>query len=285
MTNSTFSFAKAQASGDYATPHGLNISFQYAPMAPEVERFLTPLAPAGALWSSARDMARYLITELNQGVSADGQRVVSQKNLAVTWEPQIAISADASYGLGWIVARSKGLRVLMHGGNTLGFSTDLTFLPEANLGIVILANAQYSNLFHETVRSRLIEMVFDQPQQADAALNFALETQAKGIEEMTAGLQASVDTAAVAPYLGTFASDVLGEITLAMEGDKLVADIGEFASELRAKVDDQGKTTYLFTDPPLAAMGVPFELQKDEQGNPIIVIAVPPDTYTFRAAP
>jgi hypothetical protein len=74
-------------------------------------------------------MARYLQTELALGVAPDGTRVVSEENLRTTWEPQVPVSANTDYGLGWLVEDYKGLTLIHHGGNTFGFTSDLAFLP------------------------------------------------------------------------------------------------------------------------------------------------------------
>ena len=123
-----------------------------------MEEFVTPIAPAGAYWSTGQDMARYLITELNKGVSPDGKRVVSAENLQVTWTPQVSITAESSYGLGWIIDQYKGQPLIEHGGNTLGFTSDLPFLPKANVGISVLSNVQGGNLFNQAVRYRLLQI-------------------------------------------------------------------------------------------------------------------------------
>jgi hypothetical protein len=44
----------------------------------------------------------------------------------------------------------------------------VTFLPDANVGIVVLANAQNAQLFAAAVRTRILELLFDQPMEADA---------------------------------------------------------------------------------------------------------------------
>src|SRR6185295_19399506 len=105
---------------NYGIPHGVSGSGDYVPMSVNIERLLTPMAPAGAVWSNVNDMARYLITELNQGVSPDGTRVVSAENLGVTWTPQVAVAANSQYGLGWFIDDDAGIQVIQHGGNTLG---------------------------------------------------------------------------------------------------------------------------------------------------------------------
>ncbi|MBL8156628.1 MAG: beta-lactamase family protein, partial [Anaerolineae bacterium] len=176
MTRTTLSFDAVVEDGDHASPHGAFIEGVYEPIALDLESGLLPIAPAGAHWSTANDMARYVITELNKGVSPDGTRVVSEANLAETWTPQIAINADLSYGLGWIIGTYKGQAVISHDGNTLGFTSGVSFLPDSGLGIVVLANGQGANVFTEGVKMRLLELVFDQPKEYDESIAFALKS-------------------------------------------------------------------------------------------------------------
>ena len=102
------------------------------------------------------------LLQIAHGVAPDGTRVVSAENLERTWQPQVPVDANISYGLGWFVDSYKDQPMLHHGGNTLGFTSDLAFLPEAGIGIVVLTNGQGTNLFNEAVRYRFLELVFEQ---------------------------------------------------------------------------------------------------------------------------
>jgi CubicO group peptidase (beta-lactamase class C family) len=278
MNDTTFSFEDVEANADHATPHGANLLGAYQPIPFSDEAVLIPIGPAGAVWSNAQDMARYVITELNEGVSPDGERVVSAENLAETWQPQVAISANVSYGLGWIIDEYKSLPMIQHGGNTFGFTSDLAFLPDVDLGIVVLTNARGSNLFNEAVRFRLLELLFEQEAEYQKTIDFALETSADAVEEAEDQLQDEIDVEAVTPYLGTYTSDTLGEITLSLEDGKLMLDAGEFTSELREALTEDGETVYMTYDPPVA--GLPFELVGDADA-PGVVIDIVTDQYPF----
>ena len=156
------------------------------PISLDLEETLTPVAPAGLVWSTANDMARYLITEMNKGIGPDGNRVVSAENLGETWTPQIAVDSETSYGLGWFLEERSGLRLTHHGGNTFGFSSDLAFMPDKDIGIVVLANGQGANLFTEGVRFWLLETLFDQPHTSDEQIDFFLdqaETSSGSVEQ------------------------------------------------------------------------------------------------------
>lgn len=278
MTSSTFSFDAVRANPNHATPHSLTWTGEYAPIPIErEEQFLTPVASAGVVWSNALDMAAYLITELNEGVAVDGRRVVSAENLAVTWEPQVPITADASYGLGWIVGDYHGLRVIEHGGNTLGFTSDLAFFPEIGLGISVLTNQSGSSL-NQLVRFRLLELLYQREPEYDALVKIALDQQEQQLAELQRQVQDRVEPEAVAPYLGVFTNAALGEITLALEGETLTLDAGEFQMELLPRVNDDGEVTYFSVT---TGLGGEFQFREDDQGEPIIVLGGGAYEYTF----
>jgi CubicO group peptidase (beta-lactamase class C family) len=279
MPNTTLSFDEVVARGDYAVPYGQNLLGELYPIPLEVEKFLLPVAPAGTHWSTSLDMAQYLITQLNRGVAPDGTRVASEENLAETWEPQIAITADASYGLGWIVDDYKGLLMLQHGGNTFGFTSDLAFLPDAGIGISVLTNGRATNLFNEAVRTRLWELLYAQEPQIDAQVEFVLESQESSFESMTNNL-GEIDPAVVEPFLGTYTNPALGDITLSLEGESLLVDAGEFvATLLPYEGEDARESQYLMIDMALAGLG--FRLITDEAGEPTLVVGAGAIEYTF----
>jgi hypothetical protein len=248
----------------------------------EVERTLAPVAPAGALWSNVLDMGNYLITQLNQGVTPGGQRIVSAENLAVTWEPQVDITADASYGLGWIVEDHKGVKIISHGGNTFGFTSELAFLPDYGLGISILTNQRGSAL-NQVVRYRLVELLFQEEPQIDAQLQFALDLGEESLARLRTSVQESIDQAAVGPYLGNYTHAALGDMTLSFRDGRLIVDVGEFEIEIRSRKGQDEKITYsAYT--PSAVASLPVELKEDADGNPVVVFGVGVVEYTFEKA-
>ena len=276
MTNTTLSLPKVKARGDYALPHSLTLTGQYEPFSVDLEHLLLPIAPAGAHWSTASDMARYLVTELSGGVAPSGKQVVSEENLRTTWEPQIEVSADTSYGLGWFVGDYKGLKLIEHGGNTFGFTSDFAFLPGADLGTVVLSNAQGTNAFNSAVRERLFELVFEQDPEANKQATFAFSELAKELEKVSKNLR-QMDISVITPYLGLYRNDALGEVSLRFEGDTVVFDPGEFAVPLVAEAE-KGDVQYLLNGPPLG--GGELKLT-GKRGAPTLTIGEGAVEYVF----
>jgi CubicO group peptidase (beta-lactamase class C family) len=290
MSDSTFSFEEVEA-GDHAMPHGLNLDGEYVPMSLEQETWGVAIAPSGGLWSDVDDMSRFMLTQIDRGVAPDGTRVVSAENLEATWQPQVPVDAEVSYGLGWFVDDYKDQPMMHHGGNMLGFTSDLAFLPDADIGIVVLTNGQATNLFNEAVRYRFLELVFEQEPEFQEQLDAILHGQADQPEPDTgvpaaAGTPSAspvaveaVDVAEVEPFVGEYANDALGAVTLELDQGRLWLDAGEFRSELRALAGGPGDgSSYLMADPPMA--GLPVELRHVD-GEPTIVLGTGATQYTF----
>lgn len=280
MSHTTISFDAVLADDTYATPYGYNYRNEYVPISPDLEKVLVPVAPAGVHWSTLDDMAQYMILQLNDGVAADGTRVVSVENLAEVRKPQIKVADKMSYGLGWFVSDYKGQMMIDHGGNTLGFTSEFKFLPEAQLGIVVLANAQGTNIFSGAVSERLLELVFAQESEVDQSLTFVLARIAEAGEKLAGQLVAELEPAAVEPYVGDYRNDAVGAMTVTLQDGVLRADFGEFASDLLPKNDDKGAFEgYMFADPPLPGLLLSFE--EEETGQPIIVMGAGATEYRF----
>jgi CubicO group peptidase (beta-lactamase class C family) len=288
MTHSTFALDQVLADGNYTYPHAADIAGHTQPISLLATARLAErgAGPAGALWSNARDMARWLSMQLANGIAPDGRRVVSAANLLRTRTPRVPIEPepgapalinDAShyYAMGWEVGAYKGQKLIHHSGSILGFNSQVTFLPDAGFGVVILTNGGHgATIFTLAVRFRLLELLFDQPQEYDALAVQRLEAETKAFAAMRAELR-PVDAAAVAPWQGRYANKAMGEVALLLSDGKLVLDAGAYRSELRALVDKAGNAAgYGFIDAPLAGPGMLVTLRRDSGGRPEMVLTV-----------
>ena len=105
---------------------------------------LRGIGPAGAMNSNASDMAQYLLMQLGQGT-----KLVTEKSLEEMHKVQMNGTpyfwsmdeiTEANYGLGWFVDTYRGHKMVSHGGNTLGFSSLMTLMPEEDFGLILLTN-------------------------------------------------------------------------------------------------------------------------------------------------
>lgn len=94
-------------------------------------------APAGALRSSARDLAVFLSACLGQGGSP------LHAAIGATMQPQHAADdVGGQIGLGWLMTDDAERPIYWHNGATAGSHTFVAFSPKTGTGIAILANVQ-----------------------------------------------------------------------------------------------------------------------------------------------
>ena len=114
------------------------------------------VAPASGINASILDMAIWV--RANLGAFPE---VMSPNFLAAVHQPVIATSHgnyfnrwqnldNAHYGIGWRIFDYNDLRVVHHGGGVRGFRSEMAFVPERNVGMVLLFNAA-SNLANDIV--------------------------------------------------------------------------------------------------------------------------------------
>lgn len=219
MANTTFDFDAATSNPNHALPFAYNpVTKVYAAVPLDSERSVRVVAPAGGVWSNAADMARYLQTELSGGISPDGKRVISEATLHTTQKQEIAIGGSLGYGMGWFTDSYNGLPLVWHGGNTMGFSADLAFLPSADLGVVILSNAAGAGSFNKSVREYVFELAFGLEHNSGTGYETTQAAQDQAAAKILGIMSdTSVDPNTVAPFLGNYEHGVKVE----MSGDQL----------------------------------------------------------------
>jgi CubicO group peptidase (beta-lactamase class C family) len=277
MNNTTTAFDTVTKRKNYATPHGLTLEYAQTPIAVSLNKWATAIAPAGGLWSTAEDMARYAITQLNRGVGPSGNRVVSAANLETTWTPQVAIDSTVSYGLGWYVSTLEGKRGIQHGGNVYGFTSELSFFPDDGVAVVVLSNADNS-LLPGFARARALELLFDLPNTATASALTQAILPTKSTYTTVSLLSTAVPSAEVSAYLGNYGNVDLGGATLSYTNGVLFINFGDFKTEL-VKYIENGVTYYVTADPPTALLV--FTLQTSSAGLRTLNFYSTNRTYVF----
>ncbi len=106
-------------------------------------------AAAGAVVSSARDMAHWVILNLNGG-QFQGRNLLKQETVRElhatqnprSGRPDFPFEPLEGYAMGWFKARYHDTVHLSHGGGMLGFPAYVALLPERGIGVVVLSNGQ-----------------------------------------------------------------------------------------------------------------------------------------------
>jgi len=120
--------------------------------------------PASSINSTAMDMARFMIMNLQNG-SYGRVRVISDR-AARDMQRQHASGHPKMPGVayGFFEDDYQGLRILEHGGNMAGFSSQMVLLPDRNAGFFLAHQHEDSNL-RDTVKWAVLEHYYPPSQQ------------------------------------------------------------------------------------------------------------------------
>jgi hypothetical protein len=255
MKDTTFDFAIAQK-GNFATAHAPTVDGAMTLAESRANLSVIPVRPAGGAWSSVTDMLRYVAMELAEGVLPDGARYISRDVLLERRSPQVTVSTDVTYGMGLQVNTVYGTPVVHHGGDMIGFHSDMMWLPEHGVGAVILTNGDPGWLIRTVFRRKLLEVLFDGRPEADATM----EAQANGFYEELAAerklVELPADPSVAAALASRYTNPAVGDVVVHRNGKALSFDFGELASDMASRKNPDG-TNSLITAVP-GFMGLEF---------------------------
>jgi hypothetical protein len=206
-------------------------------------RNLDNIAPAGAVYAGAREMANWIRFLLDSG-RVNGRRMLSEETWRELFTPQFLIPRESfyvtsrltnpnfiAYGLGWFLQDYRGEFVAMHTGSIDGMVAIVGLLPARDVGVVVLANRDHAELRHA-----LMWRVFD------AYLGASPRDWSTEVRAMFAEIAARGRTAAAArenqriagtspslpldKYAASYADSLYGTARVRHEGTGLVLDFG-----------------------------------------------------------
>jgi CubicO group peptidase (beta-lactamase class C family) len=236
MTDSNVRHSAAAEGGNVATPHA-QVEGAVRPIAPFTSDNTNP---AGGINSGAVDMAKWMLVRLARGKLADGTALYSERTareieMPVTILPNPAPPAElaalksnfAAYALGVNVRDYRGHKVLTHTGGLPGYVSIVTLLPDRNLGVAVLTNAESTSAF-SALSWHIIDHDFGAPATDWTAAYLALQKRAE--ERLAKALGESEAARAVASgpslppakYAGVYTDAWYGDIAIEEAGGKLV---------------------------------------------------------------
>lgn len=248
MASTTFDYKRA-LSGNHAYPHAPDVDGHMAKALMAVNYAAVPVRPAGAAWSSVRDMLKYVSMELAEGKLPNGKTYVSKEPLLERRAPQVAIGKDTTYGMGLMVDTTYGIPVVHHGGDLIGFHSDMIWLPQQNVGAVILTNGDLGSAIRSRFSRKLLEVLFDGHPEADALL----AADAKNFYAAHAAerrlLTIPADPAATANLAKHYQNAAMGAIDVSSSGPATIFDFGEWQSPVATKKNPDGTISFETTVP------------------------------------
>ena len=224
---------------------GDNVAFPHSRMDGKLQvihfEVLDNAGPAGAINSCAADMAKWVQLQLNRGkfVDHDGS-LFSEERSKEMWSPQTILPIGdpppllaglkpnfADYALGWGLRDYHGRKLVGHTGGVAGFVSRVMLVPEENLGVVVLTNAEEDGAF-DSILYHVLDHYFHLPatdwitafktmeekQETDAA-----ETMKQAEAARAAGSKPSL---VLDKYAGAYDDAWYGPITIRLENNKLI---------------------------------------------------------------
>jgi hypothetical protein len=220
---------------------------------------------------------------LNGGRVAD-QTLVESKAFAELTQAQIPIPITPrpaefsaltpkfnAYGLGWFLRDYRGRKVVMHTGGVDGMTALAAFVPDEQLGIVVLSNQETSfvgvSCFH------ILNLFFGEPQTdwLSVYASWSRNEQDKKKQEQAAPLRVigTSPSMLLSGYVGKFRDPLYGDVSITLENERLVlrfehspcftADSGRIYIHWRDPLFPKGLVTF-----PLNSHGKVSEMRFDQ---------------------
>ena len=234
MNESSGTLQRLESKSNIAMPHSF-VDGEFIQI-PEFDA--TMAAAAAGIYSSVNDLSSWMILQLNNGTLNDSTNLISQRNHSKMWHPYTNRGFAAvgnppynthfyAYGLGWGIRDVAGYVKLSHTGGMPGMLSQTILIPELNLGVVVLTNADpggYSflsipNLIVDSYIGvdsvdwigRMKSALANRENTGDSIVNQVWET-----VKNTKTKHLNLDN-----FIGTYSDDWFGDMVVWMEGKDL----------------------------------------------------------------
>jgi len=281
MRDTTFSMARALAA-DHASPHGEDVDGKLQIASQDINYSIAPFRPAGGAWSSPHDMILYVRNELTEGVLPDGQRLVAASNLLARRRRGVPTGEDQWYGMGLMEDATWGVSVIHHGGDLVGYHSDFFVIPSAQVGAVILTNAENGVFLRRPFMRRLLEVLYDGHAEAVDDVKARVKEIAAQRIEFRRRLLVPAAPAVVAQIAANYANPDLGWIAVEKAGDGIRFRTAAWSSAVASRHNDDGTTSFISIDPGLQGLDLVVGKQA---GKRTLTARDAQHTYVFVEAP
>ncbi len=203
------------------------------------------VAPAGAIISNIDELSHWLIALMNDG-KYHGKQVLPGSVLKASLQPAIGLPntlgeslgfwevLNPAYGMGRQTAAYRGHLITYHGGDLPGFHSQVSFMPNDKIGVIVFVIGDHSaplyNVVSYNVYERLLGM--DQTPWSQRRLQQRLASKKAGTEARAkAGGDRVPNTKpshALADYVGDYENPAYGTLKIGLKSDALQFGFHEF---------------------------------------------------------
>jgi CubicO group peptidase (beta-lactamase class C family) len=240
-------------------------------------RNIDAMGPAGSVNSSAKDMAKWLITWINNG-RYNGKEIFpsSYRNEAITIQMATggglpgAENADihiSGYGLGWGISSYRGHYRVEHGGGIDGFISSTGFFPSDSIGIFVVSNQGGPvSVIRNFIADRMLKLSSRNWNKylLDAFKKSAETAKAAGKNDSLGRVFNTKPSHALVDYTGTYKNPGYGSIEIMTTGNELSSKFNSIDIKFEHYHYDQFKA--IPQDPSLEGASFPVTFHTDEKG-------------------
>ena len=203
------------------------------------------VAPAGAIISNINELSHWLVALMNDG-NYNGKQVLPPNVLKATMQPAIGLPnalgealgywevLNPDYGMGRQTASYRGHLMTFHGGDLPGFHSQVSFLPNEKIGVIVLVIGDHAaplyNVVSYNVYERLLGM--DQTPWSERRLKIRLANKKAGTEARAkAGGDRVPDTKPSHPlsdYAAEYENPAYGIVKIGCKSEQLDFTFHEF---------------------------------------------------------
>jgi CubicO group peptidase (beta-lactamase class C family) len=261
MRRTVLSPEAMEADADHAAPHAVREGrVQRIPML----KGLHAVAPAGAVQSSMRDLARWLAFHATRSPALLRARLWRELHrpraeMPAPDQPEVQ---HRSYALGWIHESYRGHTLVVHDGGIDGFTAHLGFVPGTGKGLIVLVNRERAPALRALVYSAYDRLLGLEPLDWE-----------RRFEEPPERLQPDLGVALdfpIAEVEGSYEHPAYGALTIRAQADRLAM---HFRS-LRLTLTYQGGRQFLSLEPIVdSAPQISVQFSTPKAGEPLKLLA------------
>jgi hypothetical protein len=131
----------------------------------------------------------------------------------------------------------------------IGFHSDMMWLPEHDVGAVVLTSGDPGWVLRDVFQRKLLEVLFDGRDEADADVASRARSYYAQLAADRKLLAVPADPAESSKLAGRYHNDAMGDIDVRRNGGRTVFDFGEFRSEVASRKNPDGSISFLTIAP------------------------------------
>lgn len=198
---------------------------------------------AGSMMSNLPELSKWVSTWIYGG-RYNGTQIIpaayyqqalsAHSNILPSFDPANPEKQLNSYGLGFDLMSYRGRYLVYHGGRVGGFTTNVSFMPQDSLGVIVLINQNNSPLYYNlmySVYDRLLKLppVDWNRRERDSRAADSVNRRKLMAQDSLDRIPNTQTSVALKEYTGTYFNPGIGTLKVTLENGALMVQINSGA--------------------------------------------------------